>query len=69
MLIICTKFHGNTSDNFNVKTPSRKVACQLNKIKIIKLTKKITMGHNSMKNVDDGMVLVLCTASDDCLYQ
>ena len=29
---------------------------------------KISKGHNSVKNVDGVMVLVLCISSDDGLY-
>ena len=29
---------------------------------------KISKGHNSVKNVDGVIVLVLCTSSDDGLY-
>ena len=29
---------------------------------------KFSKGHNSVKNVDGVIVLVLCTSSDDTLY-
>ena len=53
VVYISTKFHENILDG----------------IKVIERTifiRKISMGHNSVKNVD--MVLVLCTLSDDGLY-
>ena len=55
MVYICTKFH----ENF------------LHGIKVIELTisiRKISKGHNSVKNVGGVSVLVLCILSDDGLY-
>ena len=52
VVYISTKFHENILDG----------------IKVIERTilRKISKGHNSLKNVD--MYLVLCTLSDDGLY-
>ena len=60
MLNMCTKFHENTFDSFNVIEGTRfpyksGYNCQF----------KITKGHNSMRNVGGDMVLVLCTPSGD----
>ena len=63
MLNMCTKFHENTFDSFNVIEGTRfpyksGYYCQF----------KITKEHNSMRNVGKDIVLVLCTPSDDGLY-
>ena len=52
-LYICTKFQENISKGF-------RVLCR----HILKFTK----GHNSIKNVDGVMVLVLCILPDNALY-
>ena len=54
MLNMCTKFHENTSDSFNVREGTRfpyksGYNCQF----------KIAMGHNYMRNVGADMVFVL----------
>ena len=67
MLNICTKFHENTSDSFNV------IKLRDN-ISILKSYKygyncklKITNGSDSKKNVGGNMAPVLCT-TDNALY-
>ena len=54
-LYICTKFQENISKGFKVI---------IKRGHILKFTK----GHNSIKNVDGVMVLVLWTLSDNALY-
>ena len=63
MLSMCTKFHENTFDGFNVidgmRFPNKSGCnCQF----------KITKGHNSMRNVGAYKVFVLCIPFDDGLY-
>ena len=63
MLHMCTKFHENIFDSFNVTEGTRfpyksGYNCQF----------KITNRHNSMRNVGADTVFVLCTLFHDGLY-
>ena len=51
----CTKFCENIS---------KELGYCADKISIVKFAK----GHNSIKNVGGGMILVLCMSFDDALY-
>ena len=55
VVYISTKFHENIL---------RGISYRADMISI----KKISKGHNSVKNVGGVLVLVLCTSSDDGLY-
>ena len=56
MIYISTKFHENIRDGIKVIEPTRFPS------------EKISREHNSVKNVSEVSVLVLCTLSDDGLY-
>ena len=56
LLYICTKFHEHILD-----------CIKLYRADTIFIG-KISMGYNSVKNLDGVSVLVLCTLSDDDLY-
>ena len=63
MLNMCTKFHENTFDSFNVIEETRfpyksGYNCQF----------KNKKGHNFMRNVGADMIFVLCKPFDDGLY-
>ena len=55
MVYICTKFHENILNGNSYGAETIFIG-------------KIPKGHNSVKNVGGGSVLVLCTSSDDGLY-
>ena len=63
MLNMCTKFHENTFDSCNVTEGTSFPYKSGYNCKF-----KITMGHNSMRNVGADMFFVLCTPFDNGLY-
>ena len=55
VVYIPTKFHENILQGISYRTDMISI-------------RKISKGHNSVKNVGGVLILVLCTSSDDGLY-